>query len=48
MDDTSKNPNIFKSIPYGDIEGVWTYVYFSYSGKLNSAVAFVKYGTAAT
>ena len=44
MDDKTKNPNIFKPIPYEDIEGVWTYVYFSYSGKLNQAVGFIKYG----
>jgi hypothetical protein len=42
MDDKSKNPNIYKQIPYGDIEGVWTYIYLSYSNKLNTAVGFVK------
>jgi hypothetical protein len=45
MDDKTNNPNIFKPVTYGDIEGVWTYVYFSYSGKLNQAVGFIKYGT---
>lgn len=45
MDDKTNNPNIFKAIPYEDIEGVWTYVYFSYSNKLNSAVGFIKEGT---
>lgn len=30
-----------------DIEGVWTYVYYSYSADLNKAVAFIKYGEAA-
>ena len=42
-DDPSKNPNIYKSVPYGDIEGVWTYIYFSYSGKTNTAVGLIKY-----
>ena len=27
-----------------DIEGVWTYVYYSYSADANKAVAFIKYG----
>jgi hypothetical protein len=42
MDDKTKNPNIYKAIPYGDIEGVWTYLYFSY--KDGTAVGFIKYG----
>jgi hypothetical protein len=25
------NPNVVKAIPYGDVEGVWSYIYFSYS-----------------
>lgn len=45
MDDKTSNPNIFKPIAYEDIEGVWTYVYFSYTAKLNLAVGFIKYGT---
>jgi len=44
MDDKSKNPNVYKSVPYGDIEGVWTYIYFSYGVKTNTAVGFIKYG----
>ena len=48
MDDKTKNPNIFKAIPYGDIEAVWTYVYFSYSNKQTSAVGFLKYWTKPT
>jgi hypothetical protein len=44
MDDKSSNPNIFKAIPYGDIEGVWTYVYFSYSNRLRKADGFIRYG----
>jgi hypothetical protein len=31
-------------VPYGDIEGVWTYVYFSFSAKQKLAVALIKYG----
>ena len=30
---------------YGDIEGVWTYIYYSYSVPLKRAVGFVKYAT---
>jgi hypothetical protein len=32
-------------VNYGDIEGVWTYVYYSYSVTLKRAVAFIKYAT---
>ena len=32
----SGNPNIVKSIPYGtEIEGLWTYFYYSYSSIKN-------------
>jgi hypothetical protein len=41
-DDKSKNPNVYKPIEYGDIEGVWTYLYFSYSGLKNLAVGFLR------
>lgn len=27
-----------------DIEGLWTFVYYSYSADENKAVAFIKYG----
>lgn len=44
MDDKTNNPNVFKGIPYEDIEGVWSYVYFGYTGKTNTATGFIKYG----
>ena len=27
-----------------DIEGVWTYLYYSYSVKAKSSIGFIKYG----
>lgn len=40
----TNNPNVYKPIPFGDIEGVWTYIYFSYSDKKKLAVGHIKYG----
>jgi hypothetical protein len=31
-------------VPYGDIEGVWTFIHFSYSEKKRKAIAFIRYG----
>jgi hypothetical protein len=31
------------NVPYGEIEGKWTYVYFSYSGVDHKAYAFVEF-----
>lgn len=28
-----------------DIEGLWTYIYYSYNAELNKAVGFIKYGS---
>jgi hypothetical protein len=43
------NPNSYVNIGFdGDIEGVWTYIYYSYSLAEKKAQAFVKYGTAKT
>jgi hypothetical protein len=36
---------VVQNIKYGDIEGVWTYIYYSYSVALGRAVGFTKYGT---
>ena len=44
MDDKTSNPNIFKPVAMEDIEGVWTYIYFSYTGKTSTATGFIKYG----
>ena len=39
------NVNYIKNNNYPeDIEGVWTYVYYSYSDDKNKAVGFIKYG----
>ena len=41
--DYNKNkPNVISNINYPDIEGLWTYVYYSYSDS--KAVGFIKYG----
>lgn len=44
-DKASKNPNVNKNLATGDIEGLWSYVYFSYSGRLRKAVGLVKFGS---
>lgn len=43
-DKKTNNANIHKRIPFGDIEGVWTYIYYSYSAKHKKATAFIKFG----
>jgi hypothetical protein len=43
-DKASKNPNVNKNLPTGDIEGLWTYLYFSYSGRLKKSVGLAKFG----
>jgi len=35
--------NAIQNVNYGDIEGVWTYIYYSYSVTAKRAVAFVRY-----
>jgi hypothetical protein len=36
---------VIKNVDHpADIEGVWTYVYYSYSTKENNAIAFIKFG----
>jgi hypothetical protein len=42
-DKPSNNGNVNKQVNFADIEGVWTYMYFSYSADQKRAVAFVKY-----
>jgi hypothetical protein len=27
-----------------DIEGLWTYIYYSYSAEANKAIGFIKFG----
>jgi hypothetical protein len=40
-----RNPNYTKNIDYpADIEGVWTYVYYSYSKPGSKAVGIIQYG----
>lgn len=41
----TNNPNQIENINFpADIEGLWTYVYYSYSSDENKAVAHIKYG----
>jgi hypothetical protein len=42
-DEPSKNPNVVKNAKVGDMEGAWTYVYYSYHTEYKKAVAFLKY-----
>jgi len=42
-DKKTENSNVNNEIPFGDIEGVWTYIYYSYSRTESSAIAFVKF-----
>lgn len=39
----SGNGNVQDKVDFGDVEGVWTYVYFSYSSTEQQAVSWVKY-----
>lgn len=32
-DKKTNNANLHKPVPYTDIEGVWTYIHFSYANK---------------
>jgi hypothetical protein len=34
-------------VNYGDIEGVWTFLYYSYTTQLKRAVGFIRYGAEA-
>lgn len=46
QDDVTKNVNINGKIEFlPDLEGVWTYLYFSFSRKNQKAVAMLQYGT---
>jgi hypothetical protein len=39
---------VIQNIEYPeDIEGVWTFIYYSYSDDVNEAVGIIKYGSAA-
>jgi hypothetical protein len=44
LNNADKNPNVYQNIPYpADIEGLWTFLYFSFSKQVNRAVGFIKY-----
>lgn len=44
-DAPKSNPNVAANIDYpSDIDGLWTYVYYSYSAEQKKAVAFIKFG----
>ena len=41
----NENPNVFNPINTpDDIEGIWTYIYYSYSVEAKKAVGFLKFG----
>lgn len=40
-DKKTSNPNVSANIKYTDIEGVWTYIHYSYSPKEKKAVGFL-------
>jgi hypothetical protein len=39
----SGQPNIIQNVDYGDIEGVWTFIYFSYSAKTKRVVGLIRF-----
>jgi hypothetical protein len=39
----TSSPNIVSNINFGNIEGVWTYIYYSYSHKLSQSVGLITY-----
>ena len=40
------NPNYYTPLNYpADIEGLWTYIYYSHSRDLSRSVAFMQFGT---
>lgn len=42
-DSESNSGDVFETAPYKDIEGLWGYVYFSYSGAQKKAVGIVQF-----
>ena len=40
----SESNNVYKSIDHEDIEGVWSFVYYSYSTQYKKAVGYIKIG----
>lgn len=42
-DFVTNRPNLMQAVRHQDIEGVWTYIYFSYSESHRKAVGFIKY-----
>lgn len=44
-DKPSNQPNVIKNVNYPDnLDGVWTYIYYSYSAEKKKAVAYIKFG----
>lgn len=41
-DSKSENGDVFVTLPLGDFEGRWVYVYFSYDAASERALAFVE------
>lgn len=43
---TTTNPNVIKTVNYpGDIEGLWTFIYYAYDVDTKKAVGFMKFGS---
>jgi hypothetical protein len=44
-DKPSNQPNVIKNVNYPEnLDGVWTYIYYSYSAEKKKAVAYIKFG----
>lgn len=44
-DEAKKEPNAVQNVNYpADIDGLWTFVYYSYSAKEKKAIGFIKFG----
>lgn len=44
-DKPGNQPNVIKNIDYPEnLDGLWTYVYYSYSVEKKKAVAYIKFG----
>lgn len=44
INEGNKNPNVYQNVEFPtDIEGLWTFVYFSHGKTAGRSVAFVKY-----
>jgi hypothetical protein len=40
----SNSKNVYKTIDHNDLEGIWTFIYYSYSSNHKKVVGYVKIG----